>query len=198
MKKKTVKRCPWPSDDALMIEYHDTEWGVPVHDDRKLFEFIVLDGMQAGLSWSTILRKRENFRKAFHNFDPKKISKYTEKDFQRLVNDAGIIRNRLKIRATIENAKRFLEVQKEFGSFDAYIWQFTGGKTLRNRCRKLEDIPATSPESDAMSKDLKARGFKFVGSTICYAFMQAAGMVNDHLITCFRYREVSNANAQTE
>ena len=198
MTKKILKRCPWPGDDALMIEYHDTEWGVPVHDDRKLFEFIVLDGMQAGLSWSTILRKRENFRKAFHNFNPKKISKYTEKDFQRLMNDAGIIRNRLKIRATIENAKRFLDVQKEFGSFDAYIWQFTGGKTIRNRCRKLADIPATSLESDAMSKDLKARGFKFVGSTICYAFMQAAGMVNDHLMQCFRYREVLNTNTRTE
>ncbi len=190
MTKKTIKRCPWPSDDVLMIEYHDTEWGVPVHDDRKLFEFIVLDGMQAGLSWSTILRKRENFRKAFHNFDPNKISKFAEKDFNRLMNDAGIIRNRLKIRATIENAKQFLKVQKEFGSFDAYIWQFTGGKTIRNKHRTLKDLPATSPESDAMSKDLEARGFKFVGSTICYAFMQAAGMVNDHLVTCFRYREV--------
>ncbi|MFH1011756.1 MAG: DNA-3-methyladenine glycosylase I [bacterium] len=190
MATEIVKRCPWPSDDPLMIRYHDTEWGVPVHDDRKLFEFMVLDGMQAGLSWSTILGKRENFRKAFHNFDPKRIAKYTEKDFRRLMADAGIIRNRAKIRATIENAKRFLEMQREFGSFDAHIWQFTGGKTIRNRCRKLTDMPATSPESDAMSKDLKARGFKFVGSTICYAFMQAAGMVNDHLMSCFRYREV--------
>lgn len=173
-----------------MVEYHDTEWGVPVHEDRKLFEFMVLDGMQAGLSWSTILRKRENFRKAFDNFDPKKIARYGEKDFQRLMNNAGIIRNRAKIRAAIENAKRFLEVQREFGSFDAYIWQFTDGKTLRNRRRKLEDIPATSRESDAMSRDLKSRGFKFVGSTICYAFMQAMGMVNDHVVSCFPYREV--------
>ena len=190
MSKKKVNRCPWPSDDPLMIQYHDTEWGVPLHDDRKLFEYMVLDGMQAGLNWSIILKKRENFRKAFHNFDPRRIAKYTEKDFRRLMGDAGIIRNNAKIRAAIENAKRFLEVQREFGSFDAYIWQFTGGKTIRNRCRKLEDIPATSPESDAMSKDLKARGFKFVGSTICYAFMQAAGMVNDHTVDCFRYKEV--------
>jgi DNA-3-methyladenine glycosylase I len=194
MKKKTVKRCPWPSDDPLMIAYHDTEWGVPVHDDRKLFEYMLLDSMQAGLSWSTILRKRENFRKAFHNFDPRRIAKYTERDFQRLMADAGIIRNRAKIRAAIGNAKCFLEVQRECGSFDAYIWQFTGGKTIRNRHRSLKDIPATSLESDAMSKDLKSRGFKFVGSTICYAFMQAVGMVNDHVVSCFRYGEVSDAN----
>jgi DNA-3-methyladenine glycosylase I len=194
MKKKTVKRCPWPSDDPLMIAYHDTEWGVPVHDDRKLFEYMLLDSMQAGLSWSTILRKRENFRKAFHNFDPRRIAKYTERDFQRLMADAGIIRNRAKIRAAIGNAKCFLEVQRECGSFDAYIWQFTGGKTIRNRHRSLKDIPATSLESDAMCKDLKSRGFKFVGSTICYAFMQAVGMVNDHVVSCFRYGEVSDAN----
>jgi len=187
---KTVKRCPWPSDDLLMIEYHDTEWGVPVREDRKLFEFMVLDSMQAGLNWSIILKKRENFRKAFADFDPKKVARFGEKEIKKLLNDAGIIRNRAKILATIENARRFLEVQKEFGSFDAYIWQFTGGKTIRHRCRRLGDIPAISPESDAMSKDLKARGFKFVGSTICYAFMQAAGMVNDHLVDCFRYREV--------
>ncbi|MBM3325047.1 MAG: DNA-3-methyladenine glycosylase I [Calditrichaeota bacterium] len=185
-----MKRCPWPSDDLLMIEYHDTEWGVPVREDRKLFEFMVLDSMQAGLNWSIILKKRENFRKAFADFDPKKVARFGEKEIKKLLNDAGIIRNRAKILATIENARRFLEVQKEFGSFDAYIWQFTGGKTIRHRCRRLGDIPAISPESDAMSKDLKARGFKFVGSTICYAFMQAAGMVNDHLVDCFRYREV--------
>jgi DNA-3-methyladenine glycosylase I len=190
MTKKTVKRCPWPGDDALMIEYHDTEWGLPVHDDRKLFEFMVLDSMQAGLNWSIILRKRDNFRKAFANFDPKKIARFGEKEVQKLVNDAGIIRNRAKILAVIENARQFLKVQEEFGSFDAYIWQFTAGKMIRRRCRKLGDIPATSRESDAMSKDLKARGFKFVGSTICYAFMQAAGMVNDHLVDCFRYKEV--------
>jgi DNA-3-methyladenine glycosylase I len=190
MTTKAAKRCPWPSDDALMIQYHDTEWGVPVHGDRKLFEFMVLDSMQAGLNWSIILKKRDNFRKAFANFDPKKVARFGEKEVQKLMNDAGIIRNQAKIRATIENARQFLKVQKEFGSFDAYIWQFTGGKTIRNKHRSIKTIPPTSPESDAMSKDLKARGFKFVGSTICYAFMQAAGMVNDHLVTCFRYREV--------
>ena len=187
---KNINRCSWPSDDPLMIAYHDSEWGVPLHDDRKLFEFMVLDGAQAGLSWSTVLRKRENYRKAFHGFDPKKIARYTVKDVQRLLKDEGIIRNRLKIESTITNAKKFLEVQKEFGSFDAYIWQFTGGKTVQHRCRRLGEIPATSKESDAMSKDLKKRGFKFVGSTICYAFMQAAGMVNDHLMGCFRYKQV--------
>jgi DNA-3-methyladenine glycosylase I len=164
-----------------MIAYHDTEWGVPLHDDRKLYEFIVLDGAQAGLSWSTVLRKRENYRRAFHGFDPGIVARFTAKDVERLLQDAGIIRNRLKI---------FLAIQKEFGSFDAYIWQFTGGKTVQHRCRQLADIPTTSKESDAMSKDLKKRGFKFVGSTICYAFMQAAGMVNDHLVNCFRYRDV--------
>ncbi len=187
---KSLKRCPWPSDDPLMIEYHDREWGVPLHEDRKLFEFIVLDGAQAGLSWSTILRKRENFRAAFHRFDPAIVADYTKKDVQRLLKNEGIIRNRLKIESAITNAKRFLEVQREYGSFDAYIWQFVGNKTIQHRCRRLSDIPATSPESDAMSKDLKKRGFKFVGSTICYAFMQAAGLVNDHLVDCFRYREV--------
>ncbi len=190
VERRSLKRCPWPGDDPIMIEYHDTEWGVPLHDDRKLFEFMLLDGMQAGLNWSIILKKRENFRKAFANFDPKKIARFTEKEIQKLMKDAGIIRNQAKIRATIENARQFLKVQKEFGSFDAYIWQFTGGKMIRHRCRKLGDIPATSAESDAMSKDLKARGFKFVGSTICYAFMQAAGMVNDHTVDCFRYKEV--------
>ncbi|HEX9020059.1 MAG TPA: DNA-3-methyladenine glycosylase I [Nitrospirota bacterium] len=189
--RKEVKRCPWPSDDPLMIAYHDTEWGVPLHDDRTLYEFMILDGAQAGLSWSTVLRKRENFRKAFHGFDPKIVARYTKKDVRRLLKDDGIIRNRLKIESAIANAKMFLEIQKEFGSFDAYIWQFTGGRTLQHRLRRLSKIPATSKESDAMSKDLKKRGFKFVGSTICYAFMQAAGMINDHLIDCFRYREVS-------
>ncbi len=187
---KSNKRCPWPSDDPLMIAYHDEEWGVPVHDDRKLFEFMVLDANQAGLSWRTILYKRESFRKAFHNYDIKRIARYGEKDFTRLLNDAGIIRNRLKINATIENAKHFLEVQKEFGTFDAYIWQFTGGKTIHNKWKTLRDLPATCTESDAMSKDLKKRGFRFVGSTICYAFMQAAGMVNDHLTDCFRYKQL--------
>ena len=173
-----------------MIAYHDTEWGVPLHDDQKLFEYIVLDGAQAGLSWSTVLRKRENYRKAFHGFDPKSIARYTEKDVQRLLKNDGIIRNRLKIESTITNAKMFLQLRQEFGSFDAYIWQFTGFKTVQHRFRRLAEIPATSEESDAMSRDLKKRGFKFVGSTICYAFMQAAGMVNDHLVQCFRYREV--------
>ncbi len=188
--QKSVKRCPWPSDDPLMIAYHDAEWGVPLHEDRKLFEFMVLDGAQAGLSWSTILRKRENFRKAFQGFDPKIVAQYEEKDVQRLLKDDGIIRNRLKIESTIINARMFLEVRKEFGSFDAYIWQFTGNKTIQHRFRRLSEIPATSRESNAMSKDLKKRGFKFVGSTISYAFMQAAGMVNDHLIDCFRYKEI--------
>ncbi len=188
--QKSVKRCPWPSDDPLMIAYHDREWGVPLHDDRKLFEFIVLDGAQAGLSWSTILRKRENFRKAYHGFDPKVVAHFNARDVQRLLKNEGIIRNRLKIESAIINARMFLEVRKEFGSFDAYIWQFVANKTVQHRCRRLSEIPTTSKESDAMSKDLKKRGFKFVGSTICYAFMQAAGMVNDHLVDCFRYREV--------
>jgi len=188
---KTNSRCPWPGDDALMIAYHDDEWGVPVHDDRKLFEFMVLDANQAGLSWKTILQKRENFRRALHDYDVKRIVRYGEKDVARLLGDAGIIRNRLKIAATIENAKRFLEVQKEFGSFDEYIWQFTGGKTIHNKWKTLKQLPATSRESDAMSKDLKERGFKFVGSTICYAFMQAAGMVNDHLVGCFRHKQLT-------
>lgn len=187
---KNVKRCPWPSDDPLMIAYHDTEWGVPLHDDRKLYEFIVLDGAQAGLSWSTVLRKRENYRQAFRGFDPKRVAKFTPKDVERLLKNDGIIRNRLKIESAIINARKVLEIQKEFGSFDAYIWQFTRERTLQHRCRRLSDIPTTSKESDAMSKDMKKRGFKFVGSTICYAFMQAAGMVNDHLLDCFRHRNL--------
>ncbi|MBI3914431.1 MAG: DNA-3-methyladenine glycosylase I [Chloroflexi bacterium] len=185
-----MKRCPWPSENELMLQYHDTEWGVPVHDDRKLFEFLVLDAFQAGLSWSAILGKRENFRRAFDNFNPKKIAKYNARDTRRLLNDAGIVRNRLKIAATISNAQCFLAVQKEFGSFDRYIWQFTGGKTRVHRLRRQKQIPARTRESDKMSADLYARGFKFVGSVICYAFMQAAGMVNDHLVDCFRYTEV--------
>jgi DNA-3-methyladenine glycosylase I len=188
--QRMKKRCPWPTGDPLMIAYHDTEWGVPLHHDQKLYEFIVLDGAQAGLSWSTVLRKRENYRKALRGFDPKVVARFTPKDVERLLKDEGIIRNRLKIESAIINAKKFLEIQKEFGSFDAYIWQFTGGKTVQHRCRRLADIPTTSKESDAMSKDMKKRGFKFVGTTICYAFMQAAGMVNDHLVDCFRYREV--------
>ena len=184
------KTCEWPTGAKDMIEYHDKEWGVPLHDDRRLFEYLLLDTFQAGLSWRTILKKRENFRKAFHGFNPGKIAKYTEKDFKRLVNDAGIIRNKLKILGTIENAKRFLEIQKEFGSFDKYIWRFTGHKTIKNNFKELKELPAKTRESDAMSRDMKERGFKFVGSTICYAFMQGAGMVNDHTIDCFRYKEV--------
>jgi DNA-3-methyladenine glycosylase I len=190
MPTKAIVRCTWPSDDALMIEYHDTEWGVPLHDDKKHFEFLILDAFQAGLNWRTILYKRKNFKKAFSNFDYKKVAKYTDDDFERLMNDAGIIRNRAKIAATINNAQRFIEVQKEFGSFDSYIWQFTKHNTIFNKPKTPKDWPATSDESDAMSKDLKARGFKFVGSTICYAYMQAAGMVNDHLTTCFCYKEL--------
>ncbi|HKZ85856.1 MAG TPA: DNA-3-methyladenine glycosylase I [Anaerolineae bacterium] len=187
---KTVNRCPWPADDPRMIEYHDREWGVPVHDDWKLFEFLVLEGMQAGLSWSTILNKRENFRRAFDGFDPKKVARYTAKDVKRLLADAGIVRNRAKIEAAINNAQRFVEIQKEFGSFDRYIWQFVGGKPIRNRFKSLSELPPKTALSDAISKDLKQRGFKFVGSTIVYAHMQATGMVNDHLVSCFRHREV--------
>ncbi len=182
-------RCTWPGHDPLMLTYHDTEWGVPVHDDARHFEFLVLDAFQAGLSWSTVLKKRENFRKAFDNFDIRKIARYDDSKIAELMNDAGIIRNKAKILATIGNAKAFMEVQSEFSSFDAYIWQFTGGKTLTNAWKTMGEIPAKSAESDAMSKDLMKRGFKFVGSTICYAYMQAAGMVNDHITTCFRYRQ---------
>jgi len=173
-----------------MIAYHDTEWGVPLHDDRGLFEFLVLEGMQAGLSWATILRKRENFRKAFSGFDARRVAVYGAKDVQRLLEDPGIIRNRLKIEAAINNARRFLEVQKEFGSFDRYIWGFVEGKPIRNRFRTLSELPARTPLSDRISKDLKSRGFKFTGSTIVYAHMQATGMVNDHMVHCFRYRQV--------
>ena len=171
-----------------MIRYHDKEWGVPLHDDKKLFEFMILDAFQAGLSWSTIINKRENFRKAFDNFDYEKISRYKEAKIKKLLNDTGIIRNRLKIYSTVDSAKAFMKVIDEFGSFDKYIWQFTGGKTLHNNWKVLKHVPASTKESDAMSKDLKLRGFRFVGSTICYAFMQAAGMVNDHIENCFRYK----------
>lgn len=186
--KSTHTRCLWPSSDPLMIQYHDEEWGVPVHDDAKHFEFIVLDTFQAGLSWKTILYKRENFRKAFDKFNYKKIAKYDEAKVQALLKDAGIIRNQLKIRATITNAQAFMKVQKEFGSFDQYVWQFVNHKTIDHKIHDHKQIPATSPESDAMSKDMYKRGFKFVGSTILYAYMQAAGMVNDHLVECFRYK----------
>ena len=184
---KELKRCPWPGNDPLMIEYHDTEWGVPLHDDRKIFEFIVLEGMQAGLSWATVLRKRENFRKAYKSFDPHIVAKFTQRDLERLLNDPGIIRNPLKIKASISNARAFLAVQKEFGSFDKYMWQFVGGKPIKHRLGAISQMPATSPESDRLSRDLKQRGFKFVGSTIIYAHMQATGMISDHLMSCFRY-----------
>jgi DNA-3-methyladenine glycosylase I len=187
MAKKQLKRCPWPGTDALYIKYHDEEWGVPLHDDQKIFEFLSLESAQAGLSWITILRKRENYRKAFAKFDPKKVAKFDEKKVKALMKDAGIIRNEMKIRAAINNAQRFLEVQKEFGSFDKYMWSFVGGKPLVNK-RRGGDVPATTKESDAFAKDLKARGFKFLGSTTVYAHMQATGMVNDHRVDCFRYR----------
>ena len=181
-----VERCGWSGTDPLYIRYHDEEWGVPVHDDRKLFEMLILEGAQAGLSWITILRKRENYRKAFNNFDAKKIARYDIKKVRSLLANEGIVRNRLKVEGAIRNAKAFLAVKKEFGSFDAYIWQFVGGRPRQNSRKTLKEIPARTPESDAMSKDLKKRGFTFVGSTICYAFMQAVGMVDDHTADCFR------------
>ena len=185
-------RCAWATTEPA-ITYHDKEWGVPVHDDRVLFEFLILEGAQAGLSWNIILKKRENYRKALDKFRPEKIARYGKRDVQRLLRNNGIVRNRLKIAATIENAKRFLEVRKEFGSFDAYLWSFVGGKPIQNRWRTLPDVPARTAESDAMSRDLLRRGFKFVGSTICYAFMQATGMVNDHLVTCPRHAELGGS-----
>ena len=188
---RTLKRCGWVGTDPLMVSYHDTEWGVPTHDDRKLFEYLILDAMQAGLSWAIILKKRENFRRALHGFDPSKIARYTNRDLRRLLADPGIIRNRLKLEATIANARRFLDTQDALGSFSEYIWRFVDGTTITHRYRFTSQIPARTKESDAMSKDLRARGFRFVGSTICYAFMQAAGLVNDHLVDCFRYRAVS-------
>jgi DNA-3-methyladenine glycosylase I len=183
-------RCLWAGQNPLMVSYHDTEWGVPLHDDRKLFEFLVLESAQAGLSWQTVLTKRENYRAAFDYFDPKKVAAYTPADVERLLGNAGIIRNRLKIEATIINARKFLETQAEFGTFDRFIWQFTDGKTRLNALQVQSDIPAFTSESDIMSKELRRRGFKFVGTTICYAQMQATGMVNDHLVSCFRYHEV--------
>jgi len=187
--KAEITRCPWPADKELAIAYHDQEWGVPVHDDYKHFEFLVLDAFQAGLSWNTILNKRENFRKALDGFDFEKIAKYDEKKVQQLMKDEGIIRNQLKIRATIANAQAFIQVRNEFGSFDRFIWSFTDGKTLVNQYKAIGEVPAKTTISDAMSKSLSKRGFKFVGSTICYAYMQAAGMVNDHLVSCFRHQE---------
>ncbi len=184
-----MNRCSWAKND-LAIHYHDAEWGVPLHDDRGLFEFLILEGAQAGLSWDTILRKRDNYRKAFDNFDPAKVARYTDAKCSKLLLDEGIIRNRLKIASAVSNAKAFLKVQNEFGSFDKYIWGFVGGKPLVNKLKSMDEVQAKTDISDALSKDLKKRGFNFVGSTIMYAFMQATGMVNDHLTTCFRYKEV--------
>ena len=183
-------RCWGELESALMRDYHDLEWGTPLHDDRKIFEFLILEGMQAGLSWTLVLNKRENFRRAFRGFDPERVARFTKRDVERLLGDAGIIRNRLKILGAINNAKRFLEVRKEFGTFDRYIWGFVGGKPVRTGLRSFNEMPARTPLSDRISADLKARGFKFVGSTVVYAHMQATGMVNDHLVTCFRYREL--------
>lgn len=187
------KRCSWATSDPLSISYHDTEWAVPVHDDRRLFEMLILEGAQAGLNWLTILKKRRNYRRAFDNFDPRRIARYDKRKTASLLNDKGIVRNRLKIQAAVRNARAFLAVQEEFGSFNDYIWRFVGGTQKHNSWKKLSDCPATTPESDAMSKDLKRRGFTFVGSTICYAFMQAVGMVNDHLTSCYRYRQIMKA-----
>ena len=190
MTEKEATRCAWASGNPLYLEYHDTEWGVPVHDDRVLFEFLILEGAQAGLSWETILKKRENYRRAFDNFDVGRIARYRKRDVERLLADPGIVRNRLKVAAAITNAQRMLDVAQEFGSFDKYIWRFVGGKPIKNRFRPRSQLPAFTEESDAMSRELRSKGFKFVGPTICYAFMQAVGMVNDHTVDCFRYDEV--------
>jgi DNA-3-methyladenine glycosylase I len=195
MTPKERIRCPWAKNE-LYIEYHDTEWGVPVHDDRLLFEFLILEGAQAGLSWETILKKRPNYRDAFDNFDPAVVARYGLKKRKSLLADAGIVRNRLKIEAAIENAKGFLTVQDEIGTFDDYIWGFVGHEPKQNAWQSIKEVPARTPESDAMSRDLKRRGFKFVGSTICYAFMQAVGMVNDHVVDCFRHSELQKAGAR--
>ena len=184
------KRCEWCGDEPIYLEYHDKEWGVPVHDDRQHFEMIILEGAQAGLSWITILKRRDTYREAFDNFIPEKVARYTAKKIEKLLQNPGIIRNKLKVNSAVTNAKAFLDIQKEFGSFDKYIWQFTGNKTIQNKWKSLKEIPAKTAESDAMSKDLKKRGFSFVGSTICYAYMQSVGMVNDHTTDCFRYKEV--------
>lgn len=183
-------RCPWVNDDSIMIQYHDEEWGVPIHDNRLLFEFLILEGAQAGLSWATILRKRNNYLLAFDNFEPDKIAAYNEQKIEELRNDPGIVRNKLKIKATVSNAKAFLKIQDEFGSFDSYIWKFVDGKPIQNKWKYLTEIPSSTSESENMSSDLKSRGFKFIGPTICYAFMQAVGMVNDHTVDCFRHSEI--------
>jgi DNA-3-methyladenine glycosylase I len=188
----TTVRCAWVGDDPLYVAYHDREWGVPVHDDRTLFEFLVLEGAQAGLSWLTILRKREGYRRAFDGFDPERVAAYTGRDVLRLLRDPGIVRNRLKVQSAIRNAKAFLAAQAEFGSFGRFMWQFVGGRPRQNAWRSIKEIPSRTPESDAMSRALVRRAFTFVGSTICYAHMQAVGMVNDHTVDCFRYRELSS------
>ncbi|MBN2246098.1 MAG: DNA-3-methyladenine glycosylase I [Candidatus Aminicenantes bacterium] len=190
MKKPLITRCAWAEGDPLYQKYHDEEWGVPLHDDRMLFEFLILDGMQAGLSWLTILKKRENFRNAFDRFNPDKIARYGPEKIKQLLSNKGIIRNRLKIEAAVKNAGAFLRIQEEAGSFDTYIWKFVGYRTIQNSFRDISEIPAKTPESEVMSKDLVKRGFTFVGPTICYAFMQAAGLVNDHVIECFRHQEL--------
>jgi DNA-3-methyladenine glycosylase I len=183
-------RCPWAIEDPLIIEYHDREWGVPIHDDRLLFEFLILESAQAGLRWTLILKKRENYRKAFDNFQPEKVAAYNEKNVEELLNNSGIVRNRLKIQATMANARAVLKIQKEFGDFDSYIWQFVDGKAIQNHWKTLAEVPSSTRQSEKMSKDLKKRGFKFVGPTICYGFMQAVGMVNDHIEDCFRHQEI--------
>ncbi|MGE5465930.1 MAG: DNA-3-methyladenine glycosylase I [Ignavibacteria bacterium] len=191
-----MPRCPWCGDDPLYVAYHDTEWGVPVHDDARLFEFLILEGAQAGLSWHTILKKRENYRRAFAGFDAQRVARFGAADVARLLGDAGIVRNRLKIEAAIANAKAFLAVQEQFGSFDAYQWRFVDGRPIQNAWRTMSEVPASTPVSDALSKDLKQRGFKFVGTTICYAHMQAVGLVNDHLTDCVRHRELGGGAAR--
>ena len=191
MKSKVKRTCDWPGVNPLMVHYHDREWGVPLHNDQKLFEFMILDAFQAGLSWAIVIKKRKGFEQAFRGFDPKKIARFGARDVKRLLKNEGIIRNRLKILAAIGNAKQFLAIQKKFGTFNKYIWQFAHGRPIVHRFKKLSELPAKTKESDAMSVDLKKRGFKFVGSTICYAFMQAAGMANDHLAHCFRYKELA-------
>ena len=183
------KRCEWGNQSVLYQQYHDEEWGVSLHDDTRLYKFLILEGAQAGLSWETILKKREGYREAFDQFDAEKIAKYSDDKIESLLQNPNIIRNRLKVKSAVLNAQLFLEVQKEYGSFDTYIWQFTGGKTIQNRFKKISQLPANTLESDAMSRSLKKRGFKFIGTTICYAFMQATGMVNDHVVSCFRYKE---------
>ncbi len=190
MRNEQIQRCEWAGNDPLMIEYHDKEWGVPVHDDRELFEFLILEGAQAGLSWFTILKRRQAYQQAFDNFNPQKVAKYSEKDIDNLIANTGIIRNKLKIKSAINNAQKFLQIQEQFGSFDKYIWQFVDYRPIQNRFQNLSELPASTDISKKMSQDLKRRGFNFVGPTICYAFMQAVGMVNDHVLSCFRYEEI--------